>query len=104
MGNMFNGCKSLEDLDLSSFNTSNLSGMSNMFYGCESLKSLNLSNFNVSNLKGQTALHQTFSGCSNLKTLNLTGWKVVVLLIWVVHFIIAIVLKHLIWMVGIRVK
>ena len=34
---MFSGCKSLESIDLSSFNTNNVTYMSYMFSGCESL-------------------------------------------------------------------
>ncbi|MCR5294283.1 MAG: DUF285 domain-containing protein, partial [Lachnospiraceae bacterium] len=43
MQSMFRGCNSLTNLDLSSFDTSNVTDMSNMFYGCRSLTNLDLS-------------------------------------------------------------
>ena len=42
---MFAFCKQLTSINLSSFNTSNVTNMSAMFNGCSSLGSLNLSNF-----------------------------------------------------------
>ena len=41
----------LTSLDLSNFNTNNVTNMRGMFYGCSSLNSLNLSNFNTINVK-----------------------------------------------------
>ena len=35
---MFGGCKSLEGVDLSNFNTENVKNMASMFSGCKSLK------------------------------------------------------------------
>ena len=35
---MFLGCKSLENINLSSFDTKNVTNMSFMFYGCKKLK------------------------------------------------------------------
>ena len=57
---MFSECSSLKELNLSNFNTNNVTIMRSMFYGCSSLKELNLSNFNnnVTNMK------YMFSGCS----------------------------------------
>ena len=48
---MFQGCKSLESLDVSSFDTSNVTDMAAMFEGCDSLKELDISNFDTSNVK-----------------------------------------------------
>jgi surface protein len=48
MGFMFNDCQSLEELDLSNFNTQKVKTMELMFGACGELKKLNLSNFNVS--------------------------------------------------------
>ena len=47
---MFYGCNSLSSLDLSNFNTQNVTDMGYMFAGCNSLSSLNLSNFNTQNI------------------------------------------------------
>ena len=45
--NMFYDCSSLTSLNLSNFNTNNVTDMSGMFYECSSLASLNLFNFNT---------------------------------------------------------
>ena len=44
---MFMDCNKLLSIDLSNFNTNNITNMSSMFSGCSSLTSLNLSNFNI---------------------------------------------------------
>ena len=48
MSCMFYNCSSLKELNLSNFNTKNVTNMSYMFGYCSSLKELNLSNFNTS--------------------------------------------------------
>ena len=50
MGYIFNGCKSLSTLDLSNINTQNVTDMGCMLYHCNSLSSLDLSNFNTQNV------------------------------------------------------
>ena len=47
---MFSGCSSLKELNLSNFNTNNVTNMRDMFNGCSSLKELNLYNFNNNNI------------------------------------------------------
>ena len=44
---MFYDCISLLSLDLSNFNTKNVTNMHSMFHNCKSLLSLDLSNFNT---------------------------------------------------------
>ena len=61
MSCMFSGCSSLKEINLSNFNTVNVTNMGNMFCGCSSLKELDLSNFNTFNA---TKMFQMFSGCS----------------------------------------
>ena len=39
---MFSGCSSLQSINLSSFNTTNVKDMSCMFHGCSSLKKENV--------------------------------------------------------------
>ena len=68
MMKMFFGCSSLENLDLSFFDTSEVSSMEMAFYGCISLTSLEISNFytiSTNNLKFM------FYQCSSLTSLNL---------------------------------
>ncbi len=64
----------VEELDLSNFNTSQVKSMREMFYGCKNLKKLNLSSFDTSNLKDPLALMSTFEGCSSLSELDLTSF------------------------------
>ena len=60
---MFARCSSLESIDLSSFNTTNVKDMSYMFNGCSSLKSIDLSSFNTTNVKDMSFM---FYECSTL--------------------------------------
>ena len=46
--NMFYRCSSLTSLDVSNFNTSNVTYISSMFFRCSSLTSLDVSHFNTS--------------------------------------------------------
>ena len=71
MSGMFYGCSSLTSLDLSHFNTSNVTSMTGMFNYCSSLTSLDLSNFNTSNVTNMIAM---FSECSGLKRLNVSSF------------------------------
>ena len=61
MRGMFLGCSSLNELNISNYNTINVTEMNDMFAGCSSLKELNLSNFNTTNV---TDMKNMFSGCS----------------------------------------
>ena len=79
MHEMFRDCSKLESLDLSGFNTSNVSGgtqssngMGFMFYGCSSLKSLDVSSFDTSKL---TYMRCMFTDCSSLETLDLSNFN-----------------------------
>ena len=47
---MFYRCESLESVNLSNFNTQNVTNMSYMFSDCSCLNNLNLSNFNTQNV------------------------------------------------------
>ena len=59
---MFWGCLSLKEINLSNFNTNNVTDMSGMFFGCSSLKEINLSNFNTNNVTNMSGM---FDGCSD---------------------------------------
>ena len=72
MESMFRGCSGLTSLDVSSFNTSNVTKMYYMFYDCSGLESLTLSNFDTSNV---TNMYGMFVGCTNLKTIRMAGCK-----------------------------
>ena len=68
---MFFNCSSLESLDLSNFDTSNVTDMSSMFDDCHSLSSLDLSNFDTSNV---TSMWGMFYYCSSLSSLDLSSF------------------------------
>ena len=61
---MFYGCSSLESIDLSSFNTTNVMNMSALFDKCSSLESLDLSSFNTTNV---TDISDMFNDCCSLR-------------------------------------
>ena len=69
---MFCDCSSLTSLNLSNFNTNNVTNMEYMFYYCSSLISLNLSNFNTNNV---TNMEYMFYKCFSLISLNLSNFN-----------------------------
>ena len=62
--------KNILELDLSNFDTSQVTDMQYMFYGMSSLVTLDLSNFDTSQV---TDMQYMFSGMLNLTTLNLSN-------------------------------
>ena len=65
MSGMFNSCSRLESLDLSSFNTANVTNMSNMFFACMWLTTIYCSNpWNESTVL--TSSTNMFEGCRSL--------------------------------------
>ena len=70
---MFYNCSSLENLDLSSFNTAKLEYMHEMFNGCTSLKTVKLNgpNFTTSQV---TKMNIMFLNCKSLETVDLSGF------------------------------
>ena len=64
MNHMFSDCSSLTSLNLSNFNTNNVTNMWYMFHNCPSLTYLNLSNFNSKNVKNMLFI---FSGLNKEK-------------------------------------
>ena len=63
--------KKFLELDLSNFDTSNVTNMYYMFFDISNLTTLNLSSFDTSNV---TNMRYMFSGMSNLTTLNLSNF------------------------------
>ena len=73
MGWMFNDCKSLKTLDVSTWNTSNVKTMHWMFDNCNSLNNLiGIGNFNVSNVSD---FQHMFQNCYSLTELDLSKWR-----------------------------
>ena len=69
---MFSGCKGLTSLDLSGFNTGNVTDMSCMFSDCSGLTSLDISSFKTDNV---TSMSYMFLKCSDLTSLDLSSFK-----------------------------
>ena len=65
------GLINILDIDLSSFNTSQVTDMGNMFAGMSKITSLDVSNFDTSKV---TNIGDMFSGMSNLTSLNLSNF------------------------------
>ena len=66
---MFSSCQSLTDLNLSSFDTSNVKNMLQMFYDCNNLQTLNISSFNTQNV---TNMNKMWYNCKSIVTLDLS--------------------------------
>ena len=58
---MFHNCFDLNNLNISSFNTKNVTDMSYMFYDCKNLINLDLSSFNTKNIENVNGI---FHGCN----------------------------------------
>ena len=66
---MFRECRNLKQLDVSRFNTANVTTMEEMFYCCESLTQLNVSNFNTANV---VYMNGMFERCEKSYTVKCT--------------------------------
>ncbi len=67
MKSMFSNCSKLTTLDVSKFNTSNVTSMLEMFYSCRALTTLNLSNFNTSSVTNMQTYVQWLYGFNNIR-------------------------------------
>ena len=72
MHSMFSGMSKITSLDVSNFDTSKVTNMSHMFNSMHNLSSLNLSNFDTSNVK---EMYNMFYDMFNLNTLNLSDFN-----------------------------
>ncbi len=72
MGSMFYGLSGLSSLDLSLFNTSKVTNMNSMFSGCSNLRSLDVSLFNTSKV---TSMNSMFSSCTSIQSLDLSSFN-----------------------------
>ena len=69
---LFRRLNALENLDLSSFDTSNVTNMQNMFLNNYKLTNLDLSNFDTSNVEN---MQWMFNGCNKLKNIDLSSFN-----------------------------
>ena len=68
MNGMFNECSEIDHLNLSNFNTSNVTNMLAMFNDCRKLKEIiGIEKFNTINVTNMCCI---FSNCSELEYLN----------------------------------
>ena len=72
MNTMFSGMSNLTTLDLSNFDTSKVTDMSSMFDSVRNLTTLDLSNFDTSKV---TYMYGMFNDMSNLTTLDLSNFN-----------------------------
>ena len=68
---MFRELKIVESIDLTMFNTSNVTNMNAMFSGCSNLTNIDFSRFSTSNVTNMASM---FSGCSKLTSLDLSAF------------------------------
>ena len=71
MSRMFERCGSLTSLDVSKFDTSNVTDMNGMFDSCHDLTSLDLSNFDTSQVISMSGM---FNRCASLTSLDLRNF------------------------------
>ena len=71
MYGMFENCKSLAAINFQNFDTSKVTTMQYMFDDCKSLTSINLSNFNTKNVVDFDSM---FGGCETLSSLDLSNF------------------------------
>jgi len=68
---MFFKCFNLTNIDLSSFDTKNVTNMSDMFFKCSTLTNIDLSSFNTKNVKNMSYM---FFSCSKLTNIDLSSF------------------------------
>jgi surface protein len=74
MNGMFSYCNRLQTLDLSGFDTSNVTDMDEMFIRCMKIKTLDVSSFDTSNV---SSMYGTFAYCTSLEKIIVgSGWSV----------------------------
>ena len=70
-GCLFVECSDINEIDLSNFDSSQVTDMGAMFHGCTSLTSINFKNFKTSNVK---SMDDMFSNCILLTSLDLSSF------------------------------
>lgn len=71
LNNMF-AYSGITDIDLSKWDTSNISNLSNLFFNCTKLKQIDLHTWNT---KSVSTCYWLFRGCSSLEFINIDGWN-----------------------------
>lgn len=77
MASMFSYASDITSLNLSNFNTINVKSMTSMFRSCSGLTYLDLSNFNTTSIdKSDQGMSSMFYGCSSLVELNISNFTI----------------------------
>ena len=71
MSYMFHNCKNLSNIDLSNINTENVINMSHMFHNCNNLSNIILSKINTKNVED---MGHMFYNCNNLSYIDLSSF------------------------------
>ena len=71
MSNTFSHCELLASVDVSKWNTSKVTDMASMFSSCGTLRSIDVSKWNTSNV---TDISSMFFSCGSLHSVDITGW------------------------------
>jgi surface protein len=69
---LFESCFNINEIDLSKFDTSEVTSMARMFFECINLQRINFDNINTSSV---TSMSRMFEYCESLKKLNLSMFK-----------------------------
>ena len=72
MSNTFSNCELLTSIDVSKWNTSKVTNMEGMFVGCNLLASVDVSKWNTSKV---TDMASMFSGCGTLRSIDVSKWN-----------------------------
>ena len=72
LNDVFSGCNSLVEVDISNWDTSNIKTMRGTFYECKALPIIDVSNWNTSNV---TDMFCTFYGCYSVESLDVSKWN-----------------------------
>ena len=71
MTSCFNGCVSLQSIDMSKCTLENVKSMYSCFFGCSSLQSIDMSKCTLENV---TDMYSCFGSCSSLQSLDTSKW------------------------------
>lgn len=72
MEHMFEYCRSLEAVDVSGFDTANVTTMNSMFRQCNALQAIDVGGFKTAKV---TDMASMFAGCGKVQTLNVADWN-----------------------------
>ena len=71
MNGLFRGCTNLQTMDMSGIDMTSMNMVNTWFYGCSSLTDVNMKGLDISKV---TNLGSLFTNCSSLESIDLSGW------------------------------